>query len=96
GILVMSSLPLPSGDPIIGRGSELDIIVGVVVGGVSFYGGRGSAIGTLFGILLVQVIRSGLAIARFDPRMQTSILGVLLLLAVSVDVFRHRSSEAYS
>ncbi len=96
GILVMSSLPLPSGDPIIGRGSELDIIVGVVLGGVSFYGGRGSAIGTLFGILLVQVIRSGLAIARFDPRMQTSILGVLLLLAVSVDVFRHRSSEAYS
>ena len=93
GILVMVNLPIPSGDPIIGRNVELDIIAGVILGGVSFYGGRGSAIGTFLGVLTIQVVRSGLVVARFDPYLQTAALGVLLLIAASVDVIRHRRSE---
>lgn len=94
GLLLMSELPLPSGDPIIGRLLELDIIAGVILGGVSFYGGRGSAIGTFFGVLLIQVIRSGLSIAHFDPYWQVPILGALLIVAASVDVIRHKRYEA--
>ncbi len=89
----MSQLPLPSGDPIIGRNLELDIIAGVILGGVSFFGGRGSAIGTLFGVMLMQVVRSGMIIARFDPYWQTPVLGALMVAAASVDVIRHRRQD---
>ena len=93
GILVMTNLPIPSGDPIIGRNIELDIIAGVILGGVSFYGGRGTAIGTFFGVLIIQVVRSGLVIAHFNPYLQMAALGVLMLAAASVDVIRHRRNE---
>jgi ribose transport system permease protein len=93
GLLTMCGLPMPAGDPIIGRNLELNIIVGVVLGGVSFFGGRGSAIGTFLGIMLMQVIYSGLPIARFNPYWQIPALGMLLIVAASVDVIRHRKDE---
>lgn len=93
GLLYMSQLPLPSGDPIIGKNLELDIIAGVILGGVSFFGGRGSAIGTLFGVMLMQVIRTGMVVAQFDPYWQVPVLGLFMLGAASVDVIRHRRSE---
>jgi ribose transport system permease protein len=93
GLLILSQLPLPAGDPIIGRNLELNIILGVVLGGVSLFGGRGSAIGTILGVILMQIVASGLIIARFDPYWQTAVLGALLLIAASVDVLNHRSRE---
>jgi ribose transport system permease protein len=93
GLLYMSQLPLPSGDPIIGRNLELDIIAGVILGGVSFFGGRGSAFGTFFGVLLMQVVRSGMIIARFDSYWQMPILGALMVAAASIDVIRRRRQD---
>lgn len=93
GLLVMTNLPIPTGDPIIGRNVELDIIAGVILGGVSFFGGRGTAIGTFFGVLMIQVVRSGLVVAHFDPYLQTAMLGALMLVASSIDVLRHRRHE---
>lgn len=72
---------------------ELDIIGGVILGGVSFFGGRGSAFGTLFGVLLMQVVRTGMVVARFDPWWQVPALGVLMVAAASVDVIRHKRYE---
>lgn len=93
GMLTMSQLPLTSGDPVIGRNLELDILVGVIVGGVSFYGGRGSAVGAFLGVAFIQVVRSGLVIARFDSYLQIPVLGVLLVIAAAVDVLRHGRRE---
>ncbi|MBX3062994.1 MAG: ABC transporter permease [Anaerolineae bacterium] len=93
GLLYMSQLPMPAGDPIIGRNLELDIIAGVILGGVSFFGGRGSAVGTLFGVMLMQIVRTGMVVARFDPYLQVPVLGILMILAASVDVIRHRRRE---
>lgn len=93
GLLVMSQLPQTPGDPIIGRNLELDILAGVIIGGVSFYGGRGSAIGTLFGVMFIQLVRSGLVIAGFDSYLQTPVLGFLLMSAAVLDVLRHRHKE---
>jgi ribose transport system permease protein len=94
GMLTMSQLPQTPGDPVIGRNLELDILVGVVVGGVSFYGGRGSAVGTFFGILFIQLVQSGLVIAGFDSYLQTPVLGFLLVVAAVVDVLRNRLDES--
>ena len=93
GMLTMSQLPQTPGDPIIGRFLELDILAGVIIGGVSFFGGRGSAIGTLFGVMFIQLVRSGIVIGRFDSFLQTPVLGFLLVIAAVVDVLRHGRRE---
>lgn len=93
GMLTMSQLPQTPGDPIIGRLLELDILAGVIIGGVSFYGGRGSAVGAFVGVLFIQLVRSGLVIARFDSFLQAPVLGLLLMIAASVDVLRYRRRE---
>ncbi|MCB0201589.1 MAG: ABC transporter permease [Caldilineae bacterium] len=93
GLLTMSQLPLTPGDPIIGKNLELHVLVGVIIGGVSFYGGRGSAVGAFFGVLFIQLVKSGLVIGRFDSFLQTPVLGVLLVLAAVTDVLRHRKDE---
>ncbi|MCX6043459.1 MAG: ABC transporter permease [Caldilinea sp.] len=94
GMLTMSQLPLTPGDPVIGRNLELDILAGVVIGGVSFYGGRGSAVGTFFGVLFIQLVQSGLVIAGFDAYLQTPMLGFLLVAAAVLDVLRNRRKES--
>jgi len=93
GMLTMSQLPQTPGDPIIGRFLELDILAGVIIGGVSFFGGRGSAIGTFFGVMFIQLVRSGIVIGRFDSFLQTPVLGFLLVIAAVVDVLRHGRRE---
>ena len=93
GMLTMSQLPMTPGDPVIGRSLELDVLVGVIIGGVSFYGGRGSAVGALLGVAFIQVVRSGLVIGRFDSYLQIPVLGVLLVIAAAVDVLRHGQQE---
>jgi len=90
GMLTMSSLPLTPGDPIIGRFLDLDVLAGIVIGGVSFFGGRGSAIGTLFGVMFIQMVRSGIVIGHFNSYLQQPVLGFLLMIAAVVDVIRHR------
>ncbi len=93
GMLTMSQLPQTPGDPVIGRNLELDILVGVIIGGVSFYGGRGSAIGAFLGVMFIQVVRSGLVIGRFDSYLQTPVLGILFVVAAAADVLRHVRRE---
>lgn len=93
GMLTMSQLPQTPGDPVIGRNLELNILVGVIVGGVSFYGGRGSAIGAFLGVAFIQVVRSGLVIGRFDSFLQTPVLGMLLVIAAAADVLRYGRRE---
>ena len=93
GLLLMSGLPMPAGDPIIGFELQLPIILGVMLGGVSLYGGRGSAIGTAIGVILMQVVASGMIIARFSADFQKAFLALLLLVAASVDVVTHYRRE---
>ena len=93
GMLTMSQLPQTPGDPIIGKNLELHILVGVIIGGVSFYGGRGSAVGAFVGVLFIQLVKSGLVIGRFDSFLQTPVLGFLLLMAAIIDVLRHGRRE---
>ena len=91
GLLVMCQIK--SGDPIIGRNLELGILTGVILGGVSFFGGRGSAVGTLLGILMIQVMSTGLVLAHLDSEWQVPTMGVLLAIAAAVDVIKHKSRE---
>jgi len=65
--------------------ANLESITAVVIGGVSLFGGRGSLVGTLLGALTVGVLRSGLSFARVDDQYRVMAVGLLVILAVSVD-----------
>jgi len=73
-----------------GFGYELDAIAMVVIGGTSLYGGRGSIIGTVLGMLIFGVITSGFTFLRVDAFYQEMIKGVIIVGAVVQDVYRQR------
>jgi len=67
-----------------GSAYTLFSIAAVVLGGVSLMGGRGSAIGAVFGALAFRTIGDLLFVFDFDPLWQPLFQGVVLLLAVSI------------
>jgi ribose transport system permease protein len=89
GLLLMAQLNV--GQPETGVGWELDVIAGVVIGGVSLFGGVGTVIGTFLGLMIMQVVRSGLVVAGVNTHWQTVAVGVIMILAVGVDLLRRRT-----
>jgi fructose transport system permease protein len=78
--------------PMAGGTSNLDSITAVVIGGTSLFGGRGSIVGTLIGALIVGVFRNGLALAGLDVLWQEFTVGVLIIVAVTLDQWIRRVS----
>ncbi|MCO8273529.1 ABC transporter permease [Actinoplanes sp. TRM 88003] len=76
---------LASASPNVGVEYNLDSITAVVLGGTSLFGGRGAVIGTLIGALIVGVFRNGLQLAGVEVVWQGFAIGLLVLIAVSLD-----------
>jgi ribose transport system permease protein len=89
GILLMAQLNV--GQPEIGSGWELDVIASVVIGGVSLFGGIGTVTGTFLGLLIMQIVRSGLVVSRVSTHWQTVAVGVIMIVAVGLDFLRRRA-----
>ncbi len=79
-----------SGDPNAGSLAELQSIAAVIIGGVSFFGGRGRASTVIVGALVLAVIANGLNLLDVDAFWQLIATGVVLILAVIGDVGRVR------
>jgi ribose transport system permease protein len=75
-----------SGEASVANGNTYTLysIAAVVLGGVSLFGGRGSAVGAIFGALAFRAIGDLLFVFDFDPLWQPLFQGVVLLLAVSI------------
>ena len=78
--------------PLSGVTANLDSITAVVIGGTSLFGGRGSIVGTLVGALIVGVFRNGLALAGADAVWQEFTVGLLIIVAVTIDQWIRRVS----
>ncbi len=65
-------------------GTELDIIAAVVLGGASIFGGRGSVLGTVLGVVLVQLINNNLVLIGIPSTWQRAAVGILLIVGVSI------------
>jgi simple sugar transport system permease protein len=74
-------------------GDELNIIAAVVLGGASIFGGRGSVLGTVLGVLLVQVIDNSLTLAGVPSAWQRTAVGLLLVIGVGVQAVAARSTR---
>ncbi len=78
--------------PAAATGWELDVITAVIIGGTSFFGGRGGMVGTLIGALFLGVLRNGANLIGVSPFYQQILIGVLVVIAVVIDRLRQRKT----
>lgn len=76
--------------PMAGVGLELYAITAVVIGGASLFGGRGNIWNVLVGALIIGVIKNGLDLLGVEPFFQTVAIGILILVALQIDMARGR------
>ncbi len=88
GVLMASRLN--SAQPALGAGYELDAIAAVVIGGTSLSGGEGTILGTLIGAFLMSTLTNGLRIMGVPQEWQMVVTGVIVILAVYLDIVRRR------
>jgi rhamnose transport system permease protein len=74
-----------------GTGLELDVITGVVLGGTSIFGGRGTIIGTALGLILIQALKNGLALSGVKGDGTIVVIGVVLIIAILVSAIIDRN-----
>ena len=73
-----------------GNGYELDAIAACVVGGVSLNGGIGKVGGIIMGVLIFTIIQYGLQFINVSPMWQQVIKGVIIAVAVAIDLTKYR------
>ncbi len=79
----------------LGEGMIFEVQAAAVIGGISLFGGRGSMIGALGGVLLLSSIDSGLNLMRVSGFMIDAVRGLIILLAMLIDAqkVRYKGSE---
>jgi ribose transport system permease protein len=80
------------GSPVMGAGMELDVIATVVIGGASLSGGKGSAVNTLLGVLILGMIGNIMNLINIPAYSQQIIKGLIIIIAVMLQRFRIKDS----
>jgi ribose transport system permease protein len=88
GIILASRVV--SGQPNAGENYETNAIAAAVIGGTSMAGGQGSIVGTLIGALLMGVLQNGLNLMGVSYFYQKIAIGVVIIVAVYIDLLRNR------
>ena len=89
GVISVGRLASANGNA--GSTYDTDAIAACIIGGASFTGGKGTIWGTLIGALLMAVIRNGLNLMGASNDIQYIVIGAVIILAVTVDVFRNKA-----
>ena len=88
GMLVLGRFVTAS--PMAGLTDNLDSITAVILGGAVLGGGRGSIFGSVVGAFIIGILLVGLIVIGVMPYWQMVSVGVILIMAVSIDQLRHR------
>ena len=80
----------PTVQPGTGAGFELEAIGGAIIGGVSATGGAGSIEGTLLGVLVICILKTGLPFVGLQANWQQIITGAVLIGAVLIDIIKKK------
>ncbi len=73
-----------------GAGFELEAIGGAIIGGVAATGGAGSITGALIGVYVICILKTGLPFIGLQANWQQIITGLILILAVLIDIIKKR------
>lgn len=87
------SARLGSAAATLGSGFEMDAIAAVVIGGTSMSGGVGTVGGTFIGVLIIGVITNGLNLMGINSFWQEVFKGIIILVAVVIDVVRKTKTK---
>ena len=85
-----------SGQPNAGEGYEMDVITGVVLGGVSMSGGQGRLAMVIVGTLIMGILTNGMTMLTINEYVQQFIKGLVLIGAVALDNFIKESRAKQS
>ena len=85
---VIQAARLGAASPLVGESTPLDAAAAVLLGGTSFLGGLGGVTGTAVGVLFIGTLQNGLSIAAVSSFWQQVITGVILILAIAIDLLR--------
>jgi rhamnose transport system substrate-binding protein len=91
GIIYVAHLGQARSDA--GGGYELDAITAVVLGGTSIFGGRGTIVGTLLGLVLIQALKNGLSLAGVTSDGTVVLIGAVLILTILLSNLFHRDGN---
>jgi len=89
---LLQSALLSSGNSTIAIGLEFQAISATIIGGAALSGGKGSVVGTLIGVLFIAALLNGMVLLNVNPYAQQVVQGVVVLIAVLVNVWRSRKS----
>jgi ribose transport system permease protein len=93
---ILMSARLNSGSPNYGQTLELQAIAAAVVGGASLAGGRGNILATFMGAMTIVIVQNGLNLNAAPSSVQNIVLGLIILLAVGIDMWRAELSALLS
>ena len=91
-ILIYSSR-LSAANPTQGAGLELDAICAAVLGGTALSGGQGSIWGAYLGALAISILRNGMNLMGVRIIEQLTVIGCVLILILTFDVYNRRKGE---
>jgi len=89
GGMVLSSR-IASGHPTVGIGYEFEAIASSVIGGTTFFGGQGGVVGTLFGALMITLLRNGLNLLGYTTPYQYCAIGLILAVGITLNTMYKR------
>lgn len=81
---------IPTVQPGTGAGFELEAIGGAIIGGVSASGGVGSVIGSLIGVYVICILKTGLPYIGLQANWNQIVTGIVLIAAVLIDIIKKR------
>lgn len=82
---VVLTARLGAAEPLAGTGFETFAIAAAIIGGTSFFGGKGKIVGVVMGALIIGVINNGLNILNVPTYYQQIVMGTLIIGAVALD-----------
>jgi ribose transport system permease protein len=91
---VLLAARVNSAQPTLGYGYELDAISAVIIGGTSLSGGVGTILGTVIGAFIVKTLADGLQLVDVPQEWQIVATGVVVILAVYLDMLRRRGRQS--
>lgn len=83
-----------AGHPDYGKQWEFNAIAATIIGGNSFSEGNGNIFKTVLGVLFIQILKTGLNISGVSPQSQSFLLGLIVVVAISLDVVLKTRKEA--